>query len=176
MYCINCGTQNDDNAWKCVQCGNVLYRRQAAVPSFAGREAQQTIVIPDYLIPAILCTVFCCMPLGIPAIVFAAQVQTYKANGKIKEALEASKKGEEVHRFFLLCPARLHRYLFRNLDFDVRVRNCGEIQMMKKKYCQEFAEKPRHFLVHFIPVLPALFFLFSYKSLPFLFLPVLFLP
>jgi len=26
MYCACCGTQNDDNAWKCLSCGSVLAR------------------------------------------------------------------------------------------------------------------------------------------------------
>jgi hypothetical protein len=35
--------------------------------------------VPNYLVFAILATVFCCLPAGIPAIVFAAQV-----NGKVQ--------------------------------------------------------------------------------------------
>jgi len=35
--------------------------------------------VPNYLVFAILATVFCCLPTGIPAIVFAAQV-----NGKLQ--------------------------------------------------------------------------------------------
>jgi len=34
--------------------------------------------VPNYLVFAILTTVFCCLPTGIPAIIFAAQV-----NGKL---------------------------------------------------------------------------------------------
>ena len=35
--------------------------------------------VPNYLVFAILATVFCCLPTGIPAIVYAAQV-----NGKLQ--------------------------------------------------------------------------------------------
>src|SRR5438046_3002438 len=39
--------------------------------------------IPNYLIQAILCTILCCPPFGIPAIVFAAQVNGRVARGDI---------------------------------------------------------------------------------------------
>jgi hypothetical protein len=48
--------------------------------------------IPNYLAQAILVTIFCCMPFGIPAIVFAAQVNSKLAYGDQLGALEASKK------------------------------------------------------------------------------------
>jgi hypothetical protein len=37
------------------------------------------VTVPNYLVFAILATVLCCLPTGIPAIVFAAQV-----NGKLQ--------------------------------------------------------------------------------------------
>jgi hypothetical protein len=48
--------------------------------------------VPSYLAPAILCTIFCCLPFGIPAIVFAAQVNTKLAAGDAVGAQEASRK------------------------------------------------------------------------------------
>lgn len=51
-------------------------------------------VIPNYLVQSILVTVLCCLPLGIPAIVFAAQVDGKKAAGDIAGAQEASKKAK----------------------------------------------------------------------------------
>ena len=77
MYCTKCGAANTDNAWKCVQCGQVL--QQAPSPP-----AQPAIRIPNYLVHAILCTLFCCLPLGIVAIVYAAQVNTKAAAGDIE--------------------------------------------------------------------------------------------
>ena len=49
--------------------------------------------IPNYLIPAIL-SVFCCWPLAIVAIIFAAQVNTKVAAGDIQGAMDASKKAK----------------------------------------------------------------------------------
>lgn len=87
MYCAKCGAQNSDNAWKCVQCGQVL-RGAGAGP------AQPPVRVPNYLVPAILCTLFCCLPLGIVAIVFAAQVNSKVAAGDIPGAMEASNKAK----------------------------------------------------------------------------------
>ena len=69
MYCRKCGATNDDNAFKCVNCGAALQ----AVP--AEGPAQH---VANHLVFAILATLFCCMPFGIVAIVYAAQV-----NGKL---------------------------------------------------------------------------------------------
>lgn len=50
--------------------------------------------IPNYLIPAILVTIFCCWPFGIPAIVFAAKVDGLVSRGDIAGAMEASNKAK----------------------------------------------------------------------------------
>lgn len=49
--------------------------------------------VPNYLIPAII-SVFCCWPLAIVAIIFAAQVNGKVAAGDIQGAIEASKKAK----------------------------------------------------------------------------------
>lgn len=47
---------------------------------------------PTYLVWAILCTIFCCMPLGIPAIIYASQVTSCYRNGDYDGAHERSEK------------------------------------------------------------------------------------
>lgn len=49
---------------------------------------------PNYLVFAILVTIFCCLPFGIVAIVFAAQVNSKAAAGDYAGALDASKKAK----------------------------------------------------------------------------------
>src|SRR5687768_1940063 len=49
--------------------------------------------VPNYLVPAIL-SVFCCWPLAIVAIIFAAQVNGKVAAGDIQGAMDASKKAK----------------------------------------------------------------------------------
>lgn len=46
--------------------------------------------IPNYLIQSILVTICCCLPLGIAAIIFAAQVNSKAQTGDIAGAQKAS--------------------------------------------------------------------------------------
>ena len=50
--------------------------------------------VQNYLIPAILSTVFCCLPLGVVSIIFATQVNTKVAAGDIAGAMESSRKAK----------------------------------------------------------------------------------
>ncbi len=50
--------------------------------------------IPNYLVQSILVTICCCLPAGIPAIVFAAQVDSKARVGDIAGALNASKNAK----------------------------------------------------------------------------------
>lgn len=49
--------------------------------------------VPNYLIPAIL-SLFCCFPLGIAGVIFAAQVNGKVASGDIAGAQDSSKKAK----------------------------------------------------------------------------------
>ena len=70
MYCAKCGKMNDESAAECIQCGNQL---QSSVSE------GEAITIPNYLARSIIVTIFCCLPFGIAAIIYSAQV-----NGKIR--------------------------------------------------------------------------------------------
>lgn len=48
--------------------------------------------VPNYLVQAILTTIFCCLPFGIVSIVYAAQVNGKVAAGDRAGALESSRK------------------------------------------------------------------------------------
>ena len=50
--------------------------------------------IPNYLVFAILTTVFCCLPAGVVSIVYAAQVNSKVAAGDIAGAMAASKNAK----------------------------------------------------------------------------------
>jgi len=50
--------------------------------------------VPNYLIPAILSTIFCCLPLGVVSIIFATQVNSKVAAGDLAGAAESSKKAK----------------------------------------------------------------------------------
>ncbi len=84
MYCRKCGTLNDDNAYRCVHCGNELDHSSGAV--------QPQVNIPNYLVQSIIVTLLCCVPLGIPAILYSSQVKSKLQAGDIQGALDSSKK------------------------------------------------------------------------------------
>jgi hypothetical protein len=89
IFCTTCGKQNIDTASHCSQCGNVLLH-----PQHNGKGISVGGAVSNYLVQAILVTIFCCVPFGIPAIVFAAQVNSKLEGGDYAGAVEASKKAK----------------------------------------------------------------------------------
>lgn len=51
--------------------------------------------VPNYLVQAILATLFCCLPLGIVAIVYAAQVNSKLQAGDYEGAVTASEQAKK---------------------------------------------------------------------------------
>ena len=92
MFCPQCGANNADNAAVCVQCGRNLLPVIAPAPlPITGTVMPPTgTTVPNYLVFAILATVFCCLPTGIPAIIYAAQVNGKLAAGDYAGAQAAS--------------------------------------------------------------------------------------
>ena len=80
MFCTQCGANNADSAAICMQCGRNLQPVPLSVPQQTTAVALPPgTTVQNYLVFAILATVFCCLPAGIPAIIYAAQV-----NGKLQ--------------------------------------------------------------------------------------------
>jgi hypothetical protein len=91
MFCTQCGANNADTAAVCVQCGRNLQAVTPAVPLQAtGVVLPPGATVQNYLVFAILATVFCCLPAGIPAIVYAAQVNSKLQAGDLAGAQAAS--------------------------------------------------------------------------------------
>ncbi len=95
MYCPNCGVQNDDSSAYCTNCGNALQRIQTpTVDVPPPTQYQPQTFVPNYLAPAILTTLFCCLPFGIVSIVYAAQVNGKLAAGDRAGALQSSQNAK----------------------------------------------------------------------------------
>jgi len=93
MYCPNCGHGNPDGNASCGNCATAL---PAPPPVTAPAPAPRPMLDlggpkpPSHLVWAILATVLCCLPTGIAAIVFAAQVDGRYAAGDYTGALQSS--------------------------------------------------------------------------------------
>ena len=82
MYCQQCGTEMDNPVAACPTCG---WRD----PSKRGLGLDET-QLPTYLMQSILVTIFCCLPFGIVAIVYATQVEGKQRSGDYEGAEVAS--------------------------------------------------------------------------------------
>ena len=95
MFCPQCGTANPDNVVQCSQCGSAIQPLAPPPPPGSPQPyVQQGPVVESYLIPSILVTVLCCLPFGIPAIIFASQVQEKLGRGDIAGAQQSSKNAK----------------------------------------------------------------------------------
>ena len=76
----------------CPHCGQQLsIPTPAAAPPRVPPMAR-TPEVPTYLVWAILATLFCCLPLGIVAIVYSAHVDAFLSVGSVAEAAGQSRK------------------------------------------------------------------------------------
>lgn len=97
MYCPKCGTQNDDNAEFCTSCGNSLKNvnpNQNSTPTYNNYQQTNYPHVPNYLAWSIVTTLLCCLPLGIPAIVYSSQVDSKLRSGDYEGAVNSSKKAK----------------------------------------------------------------------------------
>lgn len=107
MNCPNCNTSNLDTASICVNCGRPLAAAAAhpsvqphvpppppPPPAYAPPRSAAPATgapVPNYLVPSILVTLCCCLPFGIVAIVYAAQVNSKLAAGDVAGAMASSR-------------------------------------------------------------------------------------
>ena len=91
MYCAKCGSLNDDNNFRCMQCGEQLLR----AGGYGGVANDGLGPAPSGLATSIIVTVLCCWPFGIPAIVFAAQTMGHNSAGRFQEAHQTSQQSKK---------------------------------------------------------------------------------
>ena len=112
-FCTNCGQPIEGDVRFCTACGAPVPPLQSQPqpepqPAYAQPEPQPTYAQPqpevrqqprgpkpsNYLVWAILSTIFCCLPFGIVSIVYAAKVDNLWNAGKYYEAEDASRKAK----------------------------------------------------------------------------------
>lgn len=110
-FCPKCGAQVADGATFCLNCGYKLSEAQpVSTPpqpqpqSPSQATTQNSNPCPDnYLVYAILTTLFCCLPFGIAGIVKAAQVSTKYQAGDYEGAVQASADAKKWSQTALIC-------------------------------------------------------------------------
>jgi hypothetical protein len=90
MFCTQCGASNAEGAGVCARCGRPLQPTPLTGRGLATASQASAVYVPNYLVFAILATVLCCLPAGIPAIIYAAQVNGKLQAGDIAGAQAAS--------------------------------------------------------------------------------------
>jgi len=115
-YCSKCGSPISDGANACPQCGNPVvgagYQSQPQYqqpqyqqPQYAQQQPQyqqpQYVQQPsqpqpdNYLVWAILTTIFCCLPFGIVSIVYSSKVSGLHLSGQYDAAVEAANNAKK---------------------------------------------------------------------------------
>lgn len=88
MYCKECGAFIPESSKSCPNCGSPV--NGLAASNYSG--SQYKICPETHLTKAIILTVLCCWPFGIPAIVYAAGVENAFHSGNYSLAVEKSQK------------------------------------------------------------------------------------
>ena len=117
--CSKCGASNPDNVDICVLCGykfkedikteeviketDISFEKEKNKEEVKKNYTSKVMRIPNYLVGAILVTIFCCLPLGIVAIIKSAEVNTKISNGDIEGALKASAMVRRMIIFSILA-------------------------------------------------------------------------
>lgn len=94
MYCSKCGKLVEDNVKFCPNCGNTMGTTNTEQTTKVS-ETKPQYAPENYLIWAILSTLFCCWPVGIVSIVHATKVESKFNQGDYNGALDASQKAKK---------------------------------------------------------------------------------
>lgn len=125
INCPECGRTVSDRVSVCPNCGapmhsqqaspnsvnnqnynsqyQRLYQQQSQPMNYGQRSIYRMPFCPKtWLTEAILATIFCCMPFGIVAIVYASQVVSFYKNGNYASAEDASNNAKKYINIALI--------------------------------------------------------------------------
>ena len=101
INCHECNAQISDAATTCPHCGAQV--KKPAVTNPQPTASTNSNVCPEtHLTKAIIVTFLCCWPIGIPAIVNAADVSKTFIAGNYDLALEKSKNAEKWCKYCII--------------------------------------------------------------------------
>lgn len=111
-FCSNCGSITSDNSIFCPKCGQrvrviLKVQRQDSFASYNNLEASKPFKPNSNMLLAIFTTVFCCVPLGVYAIVLANKVDTLYYSGEYKLAEMAAQDSKKWSIIGILSTAIL---------------------------------------------------------------------
>lgn len=98
MICKNCGAPISENHRFCPECGEKITIEMGEINPNSQVSPQPThsqTPPENYLIWAILATIFCCWPFGIPAIINASKVDSAFNRGDYAGAIEYSRNAKK---------------------------------------------------------------------------------
>ena len=104
----------DDNQWiKLRDLRDVA----GILPKTATAPPRGTLQI-NYLVPAILCTLFCCLPFGIAGILFAVQANSKVQQGDIDGAAAAASKAKLMCLLGFVLGLIINMWLFSSGELN----------------------------------------------------------
>ena len=104
VNCPECNSQVSDAASMCPHCGAPLKSSASVVVNPQGSSLGSSNICPEtHLAKAIIVTLLCCWPVGIPAIINAAGVTSAFASGNYQEALQKSEKANKWSNYCIIA-------------------------------------------------------------------------
>src|SRR5919201_4111051 len=96
IFCTQCLTGNAEDAVYCSSCGAYLNPQGETISAGEFRPApvRTGVGVPNYMVFAVLVTIFCFLPTGIVAIIYASQVNNRLIIGDVAGAKLASKNAQ----------------------------------------------------------------------------------
>ena len=122
----------DSNTLVC-EIGETQWVRLRDVSVFSGdllkdrKDRSDRVIQINYLVPAILCTIFCCLPFGIAGILFTAQANSKTQQGDYDGANIAASRAKQMCILSFVCGILYIIYVFSSGEFQRRMEAVQEV-------------------------------------------------
>ena len=113
----------DSNTLVC-EIGETQWVRLRDASIFSGdllkdqKDRSDRVIQINYLVPAILCTIFCCLPFGIAGILFAAQANSKIQQGDYDGANIAASRAKQMCILSFVFGVLTIIYYFSSVEFQ----------------------------------------------------------